>query len=475
MRADQLSYALSNLPSLALPSVKGLSVLLGIYIVLVGPVNYGLLRWRKRLHWAWVSIPLITLIFAGGAFGLGYALRGTDLIMNEIALVCVQTDGTALVSSYMGLFSPAQQSYEIEVLSDGLLSSPGSGGYGRFGPGSNMAAGDVVFVQGNPGTLRGLAVNQWSMQAFMVETSWPDLGRVSSDLWFEKEALVGSVHNETDVTLQDAAVVLGTQFVRLGELAPGAKAEVRMDLSNGSDQVFGPPLSYRLFEEAFSRPGPNGPPREAQIKQQILDSLLNQNVEFSPVSSRAPMGSGLTQELMLLAWLDQSPPEVRVAGREPVQQTTALLFSPLTYSLAQEDTIAVPPGFVTGKISRMPLEGGMCGPAGTTAVYVGNGSAELEFQLPQETLDVQINEITLSVHSDGGWQQPDTIAVYDWDEETWIELAEAVLGDNVIAEPAGLVRGDGLLRARLFVTSRERGGCFYVGLGFRGTRQMDAR
>jgi hypothetical protein len=323
--------------------------------------------------------------------------------------------------------------------------------------------------------LRGLAVKQWSMQTFMVETSWPDLGQVSSDLWFEEEALVGSVHNETGVTLQDAVVVLGAQFVRLGELAPGAKAEVRMDLSDRADQVFGPPLSYRLFEDAFSRPGPNGPPREAQIKQQILDTLLNQNVEFSPVSSLAPMGGGLTHDLMLLAWLDASPPEVRVAGREPVQQTTALLYSPLTYSLAQEDTIAVPPGFVTGQISRMPLEGGRCGPPGTAAVYVGNGSAELEFRVPQEVLDVQIEEITLFVRSDGGWQQPDKLALYDWDEETWMELDEAVLGDNIITEPAGLVRGDGLLRARLFVTSGERGGCFYVGLGFRGTRQTDAR
>jgi hypothetical protein len=44
-------------------------------------VNYLLLRWQKRLHEAWITIPLITIVFSIGAFGLGYALRGTNLIL----------------------------------------------------------------------------------------------------------------------------------------------------------------------------------------------------------------------------------------------------------------------------------------------------------------------------------------------------------------------------------------------------------
>ena len=40
MRSMQMTYALSNLPSLDLPSVRGLSILLSIYILIVGPINY---------------------------------------------------------------------------------------------------------------------------------------------------------------------------------------------------------------------------------------------------------------------------------------------------------------------------------------------------------------------------------------------------------------------------------------------------
>ncbi len=113
--ASSLIYALSNIPSLDLPSVKGIIIMLCIYIFIVGPINYLVLRRMRRLHLAWVTIPVITAIFALGTFGIGYTMRGNDLVLNKIALVQVGTNGDAPITSYMGLFSPRQQAYEISV------------------------------------------------------------------------------------------------------------------------------------------------------------------------------------------------------------------------------------------------------------------------------------------------------------------------------------------------------------------------
>jgi hypothetical protein len=92
MAANQMNYALSTLPALDLPSIQTLAVLLGFYILMVGPVNYGLLRWKKRLHWAWITIPVLTIAFSAGAFGIGYLLRGNDIILNKIAIVNPQSE-----------------------------------------------------------------------------------------------------------------------------------------------------------------------------------------------------------------------------------------------------------------------------------------------------------------------------------------------------------------------------------------------
>ena len=52
------SGAVANLPSLALPPITGLLVLLFGYIILVGPVNYLVLSRLDRREWAWITVPV---------------------------------------------------------------------------------------------------------------------------------------------------------------------------------------------------------------------------------------------------------------------------------------------------------------------------------------------------------------------------------------------------------------------------------
>ena len=82
-----MSYPLSNLPSLDIPSVRALGVLLILYIVIVGPVNFLLLKLKNKLHFAWVTIPTLTVLFALGAFGLAYSLRGNDIMINKLSVI----------------------------------------------------------------------------------------------------------------------------------------------------------------------------------------------------------------------------------------------------------------------------------------------------------------------------------------------------------------------------------------------------
>ena len=98
-----LVNAVAQLPALALPPVGGLFAILGLYILLVGPINYLVLRRLGHREWAWATIPALIAIFAIGAYGFGASLRGSSVIVNEVALVKGApgtTDGMAQV--YVG-------------------------------------------------------------------------------------------------------------------------------------------------------------------------------------------------------------------------------------------------------------------------------------------------------------------------------------------------------------------------------------
>jgi hypothetical protein len=469
LTSNQMTYALSNLPSLDLPSVRSLGLLLAFYVALVGPINYLLLRWRKRLHWAWITIPLITVLFSAGAFSLGYAMRGTDLILNRIVIAELQPGGTATTKSYYGLFSPSQTSYDIEVSGGGLISQLVNE-YDMWSSRPVTSAGEVVLVQGDPNKLYGLSVNQWSLQSFMVEGVWNDIGQISSNLKLEGSTVNGQVRNNTDITLKDTVLVMGNNLFRIGVLEPGEEVEVELRVTDIVGGFSGMPLSYRIFEEEFNRPTPGGAPRQLYMKQSIIDNLFSYGSNFRGFPGKTGQaGNSNAAQVLLLGWFDTSSDEVLVGGKVPTQQTTALFHTQLPYSLGEDGSIFIPAGLIPGAMTEMPIDGGTCGAYGLS-VYLGRGDAIFEFYLPEEYQNIDIDQLNLQITSEGGWEQKPDIYVYDWTLDDWVLLENGVLGRNVLNPNDNWLSSGFSLKTKLSAQSGFMGGCYYLGLGLEGSR-----
>ena len=217
--ASNMPYALSNLPMLELPSASWLALMLGLYIVMVGPVNYLVLRRMKRLQLAWISIPSITVFFSIVSFLLGYALHGTDIFVNKIAVIQVESGGSAHIDSYIGVFSPAQTAYEVEIREAGLISplSPFYDPWNSAGnPGNTLTGHSMIIVQGNPAYVRGLSIDQWSMQSFMSEGIMASFGTFDADLQVKNDRLVGTIRNSTVYNLEGLLRNPGQQIRQTG-------------------------------------------------------------------------------------------------------------------------------------------------------------------------------------------------------------------------------------------------------------------
>ena len=471
MRAQQLTYPLSNIPSLDLPSVQGLTLLLLVYIVMVGPLNYLGLRRLRKLHLAWVTIPAFTILFTAGAFGIGYLLRGTDLVVNKIAIVEPRSDGSAIVTSYMGLFSPHQQSYEILIEGDGLISPMNSYDNGWGMSGVPTSGGEIVFTQGDPAVIAGLAVNQFSMQSFMAEETWQDFGRIAAELRLENDVMVGVVRNETSYPISDVVVAIQSRFIRLGDLAAGQEAKVDLGLGNMQSERFGAPISYLVFQDRTNPNGMNS--REVDLKINILSTIMdNQNWNMKAmISSQFPAAGGAVSSVSrsnpvtIFGWMQQAPPDVQVRNNRIAQQTTALVYTSANFQLPDSGPVSLPVGMTPGSLTQMPRDGGPCGPTNMPTVSIGNGEAEFEFLIPEELEGADVKAIKLNIWRDSGgdWALPET-SFWDWQEEAWKSIQEPRMGVNEIRQPAALVNESGAIRVRL-KTNANMYACYYLDMG----------
>jgi len=320
-----LVSAVQNLPSLALPPIGGLLVLLLGYIVLVGPVNYIVLRWLDRREWAWITIPALIVVFTVGAFGFGSALRGSDLIVHEVAIVR-GAPGTsdAVAQSYLGLFSPTRSSYQIEVPGGALLSAPISGDF--F---AGDTAGPLDVLQGDPARVRDLQIGFGSLRTVRAEA--PTVGPVvEAELRVENGRLVGAVRNQSDRTLENPAVVLGASAVVLPDLAPGSQQSV--DLPLVTNPLAQPSLVERIVGQlVFNNPS-GGLDEEAQ--RRLVRRAIVEQLTYDPTFAIQTQLNN--DSAVLLAWGDEPVVDFEVVGQRTRRVANILYHVPLPVTFRGE-------------------------------------------------------------------------------------------------------------------------------------------
>lgn len=321
---SMLVSAVSQLPSLALPPIGGLIVLLAAYILLIGPINYLILRRLDRREWAWLTMPVLVVVFTVGAYGFGTALRGNEVIVNEVAIVrgaVGATDGTGQI--YLGVFSPSRGQYQLQVPGGALLSSPINGDvFGGTG-----AASQLDVLQGDPARVRNLDVGFGSLRTIRAETA-VTVPMVETNLRLEDGHLKGTVKNASAESLHDAALVLGGTVALLKDLAPGAQATV--DTAIQSSQ-FGQSLSDKVVGQIFFSDGSSTNSNELYARHSIVDQLT-----YDP--NFGSTGVLDNEGPVVLAWGSNDLLSVDVEGQQPKRLGHVLYYLPARMTVSGATT-----------------------------------------------------------------------------------------------------------------------------------------
>lgn len=317
---SQIVSAVSNLPSLALPPLGGLLLLLFGYIALIGPLNYIVLRRLDRREWAWVTMPVLIVGFALGAYGFGSALRGSSIIVNEVGIVRGAPDATeGSAQMYLGVFSPARGVYQVAVPGGALLSSPISGDvFGGTSASLDILQGDPP----GPSRVRDLSVGFGSLRTIRAE-SQAVVPKIHAELALVDGSLKGTIRNDSSTKLEEPAIVLGGNVKVLKDLMPGEQVEVSLPIV--SQAQFGQSLSDRIFGQMFF--GDTGSTTDHARREQTRHLVVDQ-LTYDPQFGN--FGKLSTDGPVLLAWGRDAVLDVAVEGQAANRVSNVLYYVPLS-------------------------------------------------------------------------------------------------------------------------------------------------
>jgi hypothetical protein len=254
-------------------------------------------------------------VFAAGAYAYGSALRGLDVILNEVAIVRGApdaTEGTAQV--YLGVFSPSRGTYQLDIPGGALVSSTLTGDFS-----GDTAVLDVL--EGDPARIRDLAVGFGSLRTVRAETA-AVVPRLHADLALAGGTLRGTIQNLSAEVLEKPAVVLGGSVVVLRDLQPGGQQSISLPIRSTnpgeslSDRILGPTFFGDPSQSSTTT-------QQALVRHSIVDQLT-----FDPSIQASTLLQ--SDSPVLLAWGTRRVLDVRVSGQLPRRTGNVLYFIPLS-------------------------------------------------------------------------------------------------------------------------------------------------
>jgi len=294
-------------PSIKTPSVNTIGFFLLAYLIVLVPVNYLLLRRKRRLEMAWVSTPAIVLIFALGAYAIGYTMKGGELRLCECRVIEGSSGARfARAVSNAFVFSPARRSYDLAVADPTAIS--------QVIP-LNRDDGAVDTYLGETTAVRDVSIPMWSSKTFEAVGGEDLGGAIETNLKLNGSEVSGTIKNNTSLDLHDCAVHYGNVESGSFTLRKGDVQHIRVAVGKAA-----PPQS------------PNYYGAETDIRLRLLQFSRSTAASLGP-----PTLVGFSSPRQGVFSLPNDRPRAECA--------TCYIFH-LDYQTG--DTISIPPGMISG-------------------------------------------------------------------------------------------------------------------------------
>jgi hypothetical protein len=438
---NALAADLGAVPARLLPTQAVYAVLIVAYILLLGPANYLLLRWRRRLEWSWVTIPALAAIFGLGSFGLAYTRNGGDVLTTVDTVLYLDPGAPSRsADTYVGLHTPYRGDYDLAGPVPALV-WPAGGEASGTGPLAGGAAVGLRVDEGAATAAHLAGVQMWSLRSVGLRQALSVPGGVSGRLVLTGGLVAGSVTNGTSLALSDCALTgeAGAGQI-IPRLAPGQTARVAPFAPRPVAGTANP-LS---LADRYAAAGASGartlvPPGRYST---VLGALFPNG---SPTSATSP--------LALVCWGTEPLTRFTINGTASRRSDLDLFVVPLEATLAQ-GRFTVPPGSLAVSMAGSTVPPAT-GPSGSGLLLSDGESLEVVLALPTGGRRVALDSLTLEISPDSGSVlSQGNVALWNWQAQRWQPLT-VTGGVGIVARAAPFVSPDGRVLVKLQGTAQS--------------------
>lgn len=286
-------------------SVTNLVIIVLIYILIIGPVLYFILKKMDKREHAWWIIPALSIALSIVLFVIGAKDRLLQSQIQQTAYYQVNDD-ESLSGYYVESILTNRGGDFTFHLDEGTTALP----YRNYSANSNTLHKKAYVKEQEDGSFIQLKnLNYWSVESFIGESRIPNIGKLDIQLSTENNLLIGKITNHFPFELKDLAVWTGASEMALGNIKAGETINVSLAVQEG---LLLPPS---MINYGYSYP---------QTKEEIYPKRL-EKAKFG--ASGIVEGNGYP---VIIGWTDQALVGVELEGNATVSPVSYIAqpFSP---------------------------------------------------------------------------------------------------------------------------------------------------
>lgn len=225
-----LSSALRQGNEANTPNMLLYSAVLVIYILVVGPALYLVLKKCDKRHYMWGLVPVFSLVFTGIVFLLGIPTRIREPYMSYVTYLDYGTE-TPAETTYFTLTAPYNRTYNVQIEKDYRISMERNYGYISVTNGTIFEEYDIGFTSYENGTdieLRDPAA--FEDFTFLAKGEAENEGTYESSLVMGEDGkLSGYFTNNLGYDLEYVFLAHAREAYYVGPVANGETVQIQSD------------------------------------------------------------------------------------------------------------------------------------------------------------------------------------------------------------------------------------------------------
>jgi hypothetical protein len=340
----------SRVPETQAPPFKFLLIVVGIYIIIAGPCIYLFLKWRDKRDLNWLAVPAAALIFLGVIYIAGFKTRYTTGVLNSISIIKINNNSrNAVIDTVMGAFNNERGTLKLEYDNkSGFTVNPNQNYYDYYSyssvsrdPNANARiAGKHTFGSNCISELYD--VGMWEPRYIYASQNRPVSADIVSSVSINEGIFTAVIRNSTEFSFNEAFIVLGNNFIDVGDILPGEEKEVKVSLDDSSIKKRYNEFMDSRYGQTYSLTPDKRPPdwKEKYRKRNIIDTVYNSIRDIY-------VGENDGMKIMFLALNFNDPDyQLMINGKEPQKFHTNIIYSNIGISFEKGKKLEIPTGII---------------------------------------------------------------------------------------------------------------------------------